>query len=114
MDELTMQVDLVPWQLASGVGPCVVIVESFKHVPRVTAHPQMLALELRAPMDTCSGNRKHTQQVVTINWEKFGVKIFLLVLLTKLKFTKNFQQCKFIGTKITCDVHTETAVSNCS
>ena len=66
----------------SRVGPCVGIVE---HVPRVTTHPQMLALELRAPMGTCPGqygNRKHKQKVVTINWEKFGLKIFLLILLT--------------------------------
>ena len=99
MDEPTRQVDLVPWQLASGVGPCVVIVESFKHVPCVTATPQMLALELLAPMGTCSGNRKHTQQVVTVNWEKFGVKIFLLVLLTKLKFTKIFNSVNLLVRK---------------
>ena len=40
---------------ASGVGPCVGTVEPFKHVLRVTAHPQVLALELRAPMGTCLG-----------------------------------------------------------
>ena len=35
---------------ACGVGPCVGIVEPFKRVLRVTPHPQILALELRAPM----------------------------------------------------------------
>ena len=36
---------------ASGVGPCAGIVESFKHLLRVTAHPQILVLELQAAMD---------------------------------------------------------------
>ena len=40
---------------ASGVGPCVGIVESFNHILRVTAHPQILALELQAPMVVCPG-----------------------------------------------------------
>ena len=40
---------------ASGVGPCTGIVEPFKHLLRVTAHPHFLALELRAPMGACSG-----------------------------------------------------------
>ena len=40
---------------ASGVGPCTRIVEPFKHLLRVTAHPQFLVLELRAPMGACSG-----------------------------------------------------------
>ena len=31
---------------ASGVGPCVGIIEPFKHILRVTAHPQILALGL--------------------------------------------------------------------
>ena len=31
------------------------IVEPFKHLLRVTAHPQFLALELQAPMGACSG-----------------------------------------------------------
>ena len=38
----------------SGVGPCSEIVELFKHFLRVTTHPQILALELWAPMGTCS------------------------------------------------------------
>ena len=33
---------------ASGVGPCMGMVEPFKHLLRVTAHPHFLALELRA------------------------------------------------------------------
>ena len=37
------------------VGPCVGIVEPFKWVLRVTAHPQVLALKLGAPMGACSG-----------------------------------------------------------
>ena len=42
---------------ASGVGPCSGIVEPFKHFLRVTAHSQILVLELelRAPMGACSG-----------------------------------------------------------
>jgi len=40
---------------ASGVGPCVGIVEPFKHILCVTAHPQILALGLRAPMGVCLG-----------------------------------------------------------
>ena len=31
------------------------IVEPFKHLLRVTGHPQFLALELRAAMGACSG-----------------------------------------------------------
>ena len=31
------------------------IVEPFKRVLRVTAHPQILTLELRVPMGACSG-----------------------------------------------------------
>ena len=41
--------------LASRVGPCMGIVEPFKRVLCVTAHPQVLALELQAPMGTCLG-----------------------------------------------------------
>ena len=37
---------------ASRVGPCMGIVESCKYL---LAHPQFLALELRAPMGACSG-----------------------------------------------------------
>ena len=37
------------------VGPCMGIVEPFKHVLRVTAHTQILALELRAVIGTCLG-----------------------------------------------------------
>ena len=39
----------------SGVGPCVGIVEPFKQVLGVIAHPQMLALELRPLMGACPG-----------------------------------------------------------
>ena len=39
----------------SGVGPCMGVVEPLKQVLRVTAHPQNLPLELRAPMSACSG-----------------------------------------------------------
>ena len=39
----------------SGVGPFMRIIEPFKQVLRVTAHPQILTLELRAPMGACSG-----------------------------------------------------------
>ena len=42
-------------QLRIRCGPCSGIVEPFKHFLRVTAHPQILALELRAPMGACSG-----------------------------------------------------------
>ena len=35
---------------ASGVGPCGGIVEPFKCLLHVTAHPQFLAVELQAPM----------------------------------------------------------------
>ena len=35
---------------AFRVGPCVEIVEPFKHILSVTTHPQVLARELRAPM----------------------------------------------------------------
>ena len=37
------------------MGTCAGIVEPFKHLLRVTAFPQFLVLELRAPMGTCSG-----------------------------------------------------------
>ena len=37
-------------KFTSGVGPCVGIVEPFKHLFCVTAHPQILALELQALM----------------------------------------------------------------
>ena len=40
---------------ASGVGPCVGIVEPFKHLLCVTAHPQILVFELQAPMGACPG-----------------------------------------------------------
>ena len=37
------------------MGTCAGIVEPFKHLLRVTAFPQFLVLELRAPMGTCLG-----------------------------------------------------------
>ena len=37
---------------ASGMGACA---RTFKHLLRVTAHPQFLVRELRAPTDACSG-----------------------------------------------------------
>ena len=40
---------------ASGVGPCVEIVDPFKHFLCVTTHPQILVLELWAPMGACPG-----------------------------------------------------------
>ena len=40
---------------ASRVGSCAGIVEPFKHLLRVTAHRQILVLELRAPMGACLG-----------------------------------------------------------
>ena len=40
---------------ASGSGPRAGIIEPFKHSLRVTAHPQFLALELRAPVGACPG-----------------------------------------------------------
>ena len=42
---------------ASRVGACAGIVEPFKHLLCVTAHPQILALvnELQTPMGTCPG-----------------------------------------------------------
>ena len=55
VDKPTMQVDLVPWQLTSGVGPCMGIVEPFNHVLCVTAQLQILTLELWVPMGTCPG-----------------------------------------------------------
>ena len=40
---------------ASGVGPCVEIVDPFKHLLCVTTHPQILVLELWAPMGAYLG-----------------------------------------------------------
>ena len=40
---------------ASRVSPCAEIVEPFKLLLHVTAHPQFFELELRAPMGTCPG-----------------------------------------------------------
>ena len=37
----------------SGVGPCAGIVEPFNHLLCVTTHPQILTLELQAPMHGC-------------------------------------------------------------
>ena len=56
-DEATILVYLVPLAaiFAFGVGPCMGIVEPFKLVLVVTAHPQFLALELWAPMGVCPG-----------------------------------------------------------
>ena len=70
----------------SGVGPCTGIVEPFKHLLRVTAHPQFLALELRTPMGACSG------QYGTIRYSKFFVVTsqqltFLHVILANRKWT---------------------------
>ena len=53
-DEATMRYTLAA-NFASGVGPCMGIVEPFKHLLRVTAHPHFLAVELRAPMGACLG-----------------------------------------------------------
>ena len=52
--EVTMLYTLAVY-FASGVGPCTGIVETFKHLLRVTVHPQFLTLELRAPMGACLG-----------------------------------------------------------
>ena len=53
-----MQVDLAPMaaNFASGVGLCTGMVEPFKHLLRVTAYPQILALELRVPMGAARDN----------------------------------------------------------
>ena len=53
----TQEFSMVPMaaNFTFGVGPCMGIVEPFKRVLRVTAHPQILALELGVPMGTCSG-----------------------------------------------------------
>ena len=53
----TMQVDryLLAANFTSGVGPCAEMVEPFKHLLHTIAHPQFLALELRAPMGACLG-----------------------------------------------------------
>ena len=40
---------------ASRVGPCMGIIQLFNHLLRVNAHPQILLLELRAPMGACPG-----------------------------------------------------------
>ena len=40
----------------SGVGTCTGIVGLFKHLLEVTAHPQFLVVELRAPMGACPGH----------------------------------------------------------
>ena len=67
-DEPTMQVHSVPWQLTSHPGwalPCIWVVKPFKRVLCVTTHPQILTLELQAPMGTCSrqyGIKKLRQQ----------------------------------------------------
>ena len=62
-DEVTMRHPLAA-NFASGVGPYTEIVE---HLLHVTAHPQFLALELQAPMGTCSGqygsNQTHNSQI---------------------------------------------------
>ena len=47
---------------SSGVDPCAGIVEPFKHLLRVTAHPRILVLELRVPMGACLG--QHGSNVV--------------------------------------------------
>ena len=63
--EVTMQVDSVH-QAANfaWVSACAVIVESFKHLLRVTAYPQFLVLELWAPMGTCSGHYGNYQELL--------------------------------------------------
>ena len=48
---LTTQVNSVPWQLTSHATWAD---EPFKHL-HITAHPQILVLELQAPMGTCPG-----------------------------------------------------------
>ena len=67
-----MQVNLVPRPLAanfaSEVGPCVGIVEPFKHLLHVTAHSQFLVLELRAPVGTCPGQHGMYYLVVDSRW----------------------------------------------
>ena len=72
--------------VAFGVGSCMGIVETFKHLLRVTVHPQFLTLELRAPMGACSG------QYGTIRHSKFFVVtsqqlMFLHVILANTKWT---------------------------
>ena len=52
--EVTMRYTLAVY-FASGVGPCMGIFEPFKHLLCVTAHPQLLVLELQVPMGACSG-----------------------------------------------------------
>ena len=44
---------ILPANLASWVDACAKIVGPFKHLLRVTAHPQFLVLELRVPMGAC-------------------------------------------------------------
>ena len=47
----------------------------------------------------------------TVNWEKFGVKIFSLVQpTTKIKLTKIFDGVNFQYGNNSCNVHTKTAV----
>ena len=53
-DEAMMRYTLAA-NFASGMGPCMGIVEPFKHLLCVTAHPHFLALELRVPMGACLG-----------------------------------------------------------
>ena len=53
-DEVTMRYTLAA-NFASGMGPCTGIVEPFKHLLRVTAHPHFLAVELWVPMGACLG-----------------------------------------------------------
>ena len=47
---LTLAANFTP-----GLGACKGRVQPFKHLHHVTAHPQFLVLELRAPMGTCPG-----------------------------------------------------------
>ena len=74
MDEATMQVDLVPLtaNFASGVDPCAGI----KLFLRLTAHPQILALELQAPMGACPGQYSKYKYTCRLHDETEGSKGF--------------------------------------
>ena len=58
------------------MGACTGIVGLFKQLIRVTAHPQLLELELRAPTGTCPGHYGITIQIncgIIINVFDLGV-----------------------------------------
>ena len=50
-----LQVDSVI-MVRSEVGSCPRIVKPFKHLLCASVYPQILVLELQAPMGTCTGN----------------------------------------------------------